>query len=467
MTKQQDKFDQILRKFPHPHKWGFSRPHVSRRSFFSAAGVAGSYLMLDPARAAAQVRVTTQNVTTLNKAKNVIFILLTGAPSHTDTFDLKEVGGTTPTSFAPTMVNGVNWPAGLMPKIGQRLGDVALVRSMRAWALVHSLAQQWTQVGRNPAAALGDIAPNIGSLVALELEKFRTPSQIFPAFLALNAQGAAGPGYLPGNFAPFKVIPTAAGLPNTTNSEGQTRATNMYNRLRAMDEPLRVNSPLGKSVSDYDAFYQSARSLMYNPAVDAAFKFTTADSARYGSSAFGNSCLVAKQLLAANQGTRFVQINYGNWDMHNDIYATGPGQNLPTLCKGLDDGYSAMLDDLKSSGLLKDTLVVMVGEFGRTVGRLNASAGRDHFLQQFCVFAGGGVKGGKVIGQTNGSGSEATQFGWSRDRYIRPEDIEATIYSALGINWTTVRYDDPFGRGFEYVPYSDIDLYGPLNELFS
>ncbi|MBY0502378.1 MAG: DUF1501 domain-containing protein [Bryobacteraceae bacterium] len=463
----QEKFDRLLRRFPHPHRWGFSRPHVSRRQFFEVGGLLGSYLMLHPQQAAAQVRVTSQNVTTINKAKNVIFILLTGAPSHVDTFDLKVTAGTTPTSFTPTMIDGVNWPTGLMPKIGARLGDLAIVRSMRSWALVHLLAQQWTQVGRNPAAALGDIAPNIGSLVALELEKQRTPSQIFPAFLALNAAGAAGPGYLPGSFAPFKVIPSATGLPNTTNSEGQTRANDMYSRLRALDEPLRVNSPLGKDVADYDAFYQSARNLMYSPAVDTAFKFSTTDAARYGTSAFGNACLVAKQLLAANSGTRFIQINYGNWDMHNDIYETAVGQNLPTLTKALDNGYAALIDDLKSTGLLRDTLVVMVGEFGRTVGRLNSSNGRDHYLQQFAVFAGGGVRGGRVLGQTNADGSDVTDFGWSRQRYIRPEDVEASIYSALGINWTNIRYDDPFGRGFEYVPFSENDLYGPINELWA
>ena len=162
-----------------------------------------------------------------------------------------------------------------------------------------------------------------------------------------------------------------------------------------------------------------------------------------------------------------IQINYGNWDMHNDIYDTAAAQNLFSLGKPLDDSFAALIDDLKSSGLLKDTLIVMTGEFGRTVGRLNSSAGRDHFLQQFSVFAGGGVKGGKVIGKTNDTGSDVTEFGWSRDRYIRPEDIEATIYSALGINWTSIRYDDPFGRGFEYVPFSEDDLYGPINELFS
>jgi hypothetical protein len=83
------------------------------------------------------------------------------------------------------------------------------------------------------------------------------------------------------------------------------------------------------------------------------------------------------------------------------------------------------------------------------------------------MFAGGGVKGGKVIGKTDATGSMTTEYGWSRDRDIRPEDTEATIHSALGINWTTIRYDDPLGRGFEYVPFAKDDAYGPIEELFS
>jgi uncharacterized protein (DUF1501 family) len=203
---------------------------------------------------------------------------------------------------------------------------------------------------------------------------------------------------------------------------------------------------------------------MYNPVVNKAFQFVPADSMRYGNTGFGNACLVANQVLAANQGTRFVQITQGGWDMHQNIY--DPKQ-LPSLGKLLDDGVSALLTDLKSSGLLNQTMVVMVGEFGRTVGKLSAANGRDHFPQQFCMFAGGGVKGGRTIGSTNADGSMTADPGWSRNRDIKPEDIEATIYSAMGINWTTVRTDDPFHRGFYYVPFSDADLYGPINELWT
>lgn len=154
--------------------------------------------------------------------------------------------------------------------------------------------------------------------------------------------------------------------------------------------------------------------------------------------------------------------------MHVDIYGTAniKGNNMFTMSKPLDDGLSALMTDLKAGGLLDDTLVVMVGEFGRTVGPLTAAGGRDHYMQQFAMFAGAGVQGGKVLGVTDSQGADVTDYGWSRQRYVRPEDIEATIYSAMGIDWTTVRYDDPFHRGFEYVPFSDQDLYGPVNELW-
>jgi uncharacterized protein (DUF1501 family) len=237
-----------------------------------------------------------------------------------------------------------------------------------------------------------------------------------------------------------------------------------------LDDPLRTNSPYGQPLQDYDAFYNSAKSLIdYSKAsVNQAFGYSVADSARYGNTSFGNACLIAKQVLAANQGTRFIQITFGSWDMHVDIYGTQnpKGNNLYTMGKPLDDGVSALLSDLKSSGLLDETLVVMVGEFGRTIGSLTPAGGRDHYLQQTAVFAGAGVQGGRAIGTTNSSGSDTTDFGWSRQRYVKPEDIEATIYSAMGIDWTTVRMDDPFHRGFEYVPFSAQDVYGPINELW-
>ena len=98
------------------------------------------------------------------------------------------VDGVTPAAVNLTVINGINWPVGILPKTGQGLSDIAIVRSVQPWALVHSLAQVWQQIGRNPAAALGDIAPNIGSVVAIEKDPERKPTQVFPTFLTLKLQ---------------------------------------------------------------------------------------------------------------------------------------------------------------------------------------------------------------------------------------------------------------------------------------
>ena len=129
------------------------------------------------------------------------------------------------TLSSPRPSTASSGPPASCPSWPPRLPDIAIVRSMRAWALVHSLAQTWTQIGRSPAAALGNIAPNIGSIVAIEKDRERLPSQIFPTFLALNSGGAAGAGYLSSQFGPFKVTPSTGGIANTTQPRRPGRAS--------------------------------------------------------------------------------------------------------------------------------------------------------------------------------------------------------------------------------------------------
>jgi hypothetical protein len=470
---EQEKFDQFIKGHPHPHVTFFNRPHISRRRFFSVlgAGVTGSYLVQKGALAGTAPVVTpAMQVTTKNTAKNVIFILLAGAPSHVDTFDFKMTPGVTPAAAAPETINGILWPTGIFPNLAKNIPDFAIVRSMSSHALVHSLGQTWTQIGRNPAAALGNIAPNIGSIVAIEKTPERVPSKVFPTFVALNSGGASGSGYLSSSYAPFRVNPSTGGLPDTANVDGSVRMDQRWSLLHAEDDVLRINSPLGVDVSDMDDFYTAAKGMMYNNAVSQAFSYTAADSMRYGNNSFGNACLVAKQILAADQGTRYIEITIGGWDMHQNIYGAGgnikAGTNIFTLGNTLDNGLSTLINDLKNAGLFDRTMIVMAGEFGRTVGAITAAGGRDHFLHQFAFFAGGGIKGGQTIGTSDALGSKTVDPGWSRGRDVNPEDIEATIYSAMGINWTNIRYDDPFGRGFEYVPFAASDTYGPINELW-
>lgn len=479
---EQEKFDKLVARYPQTHKLWDERPHLSRRQLFQLAGAGVTMACLSQPMKAGTV-ITSRPVTTQNKAKYCVFIMMAGAPSHTDMFDLKVVNGVTPASFAPSMIGGINWPTGLMPKLATRLNNVAIVRSMQAWALVHTLAQTWTQIGRNPAAVLGNVAPNIGSVVSIEKEPERQAGQVFPTFLSFNANNGTqvGNGYFPASFAPFKISEgnngnaNTTGLPNTTNADGQKLSNERYSQLQALDSALRTNSPYGKPMEDMANFYASAVGLEYNPTVNAAFQYSASDSARYGSTSFGNACLAAKQVLAANQGTRFVQITVGGWDLHVNIYGTGDATDkatnlnpLSSSCLGInfDNGLSALMDDLNAAGILNETLIVAVGEFGRTTGSLTGAAGRDHYVQQSVLFAGAGIHGGRAIGATNATGSQTVDYGWSQQRIVKPEDIEATIYSAMGINWTTVRYDDPLGRGFEYVPQTGV-TYLPINELWS
>src|SRR5579883_2054501 len=201
-------------------------PIIDRRLFFkiAATGVAGYFA--SPLDLSAQTPVVTfdPNAPILNTAKNAIFILLAGAPSQIDTFDL-HVGPWTPADFNPVTINGIDWPGGLLNNLAGQLalGRFSLIRSGQSSALVHSLVQNWTQIARNPTSATGKIAPNVGSVVALEMDKQRTSNQKLPGFLSLNGGGSlAGEGYFSGQYAPFDVTPNANGITNLANPDGQT-----------------------------------------------------------------------------------------------------------------------------------------------------------------------------------------------------------------------------------------------------
>ena len=445
-----------------PGSFFWKRPPLSRRVFFRhvASAVSGYYLL--PSRP--METIAKASVTPVGTAKKCIFILLAGAPSHVDTFDLKE-GPWLPASFNPTTYGGLRFPQGLMPKLAGQIGSLAFVRSARSWAAVHGLSQTWVQIGRNPISALAKIAPHIGSIVSLEMRS-RDPNKTLPAFISLNAGGSlAGAGYLPPENEPFYVNPNGGGLANTTHRDGVPRFDSRYGLLLDMDYDSRNGSPITPAIDEMFAYNVNARKLMYNSGVDAIFNFNQDERNRYGNTTFGNACITARNLLRANNGTHFVQITFGSWDHHSNIYGANAGLNV--IGKQFDAGLGTLLADLQADGSLDETLIVALGEFGRTVGDVNSQAGRDHFLQQTVLFAGAKIAGGRAIGATDDKGATTSDPGWSRNRDVRPEDIEATIYSALGIDWTTTRHDDPLGRGFDYVPFAaSQDLYGPIQELW-
>ncbi len=439
-------------------------PHLGRRMFFRhLTSAVGGYFLLPGgpmervAHAAQAPRAT---------ADFCIFVLMDGAPSHIDTFDLK-TGAWTPPAFNPTTFDGVAWPQGLLPKLADQFNSFALLRSVKPWATAHGLAQSWLQIARNPISGQNRIAPHIGSITSLELGP-KTANRTLPGFIALNTGSSQGPGYLSPEHAPFYVSPNGAALRNTTHFDSQAIFDRRFALLTDMDRELRESPDLGSAALEISKWNDAARRLMYNADVTRIFTFDNNERLRYGNSGFGAACITARNLVRANMGTRFIQINVGGWDMHTNIYTGGlNAANANSLGRVFDAGLGTLIADLKAEGLLDRTLIVAMGEFGRTLGAVNTGNGRDHYQQQAALIAGAGIRGGRALGSTDDRGARTENPGWSRDRDIRAEDIGATIYSALGIDWTTIRRDDPSGRGFEYTPSSRDDLYGPIDELWA
>ncbi|HYM59693.1 MAG TPA: DUF1501 domain-containing protein [Thermoanaerobaculia bacterium] len=452
----------------------------SRRRFLQVAGtglVASWFTdVLNPHLLYGQA--STSSVFLRNTARNCIFIFLAGAPSHVDTWDLKE-GAWTPSDFAPTSFNGgnVRFPQGLMPQTAQHLDKLTFIRSGLAWAAVHQLGQTWMQIARNPGGATGAIAPHIGAVVSLETQSRRNPGDVLPGFIALNSTAIPAQGYFPARYAPFGVQPAQSGLPTIQHPDGAARFTDRWSFLHSLDTN-RTSGALGKTTLDMNDFYDSSKALMDAPGINQTFSFSAAEHTKYGASTFGDSLIVARNIVASNKGARFVQSTFGGWDHHSNIYQkpATPGANVASLygqCGQFDPAFGSLMSDLQSmpgsvagKTLLDETLVVILAEFGRTTGVLNNQQGRDHFLRMSMVFAGGGTRGGQVIGKTDDAGSQAIDYGWSGNRDVRPEDITCTIYSALGIDYTTVRHDDPLNRGFEYVPFAKDGTYKPVDELW-
>jgi hypothetical protein len=366
----------------------------------------------------------------------------------------------------PTSYGDIRWPQGLFPKLAENIDSIALLRSMKSWVLVHGIGQTWVQIGRNPLSGLSKVAPHIGSVVSRELGGAR-PDAPLPAFISLNTGSGPNQGYFAPEHAPFYVSPGGGGLGFTSHPQGAAVLDRRYGLLLDLDAETRANAEIGGAVKEMERFNLTARILMYNDDVNKVFTFPADERVRYGNTGFGNACITARNLVRADLGTRFIQITLGGWDNHSAIY-TGPlnPANANSLGRQFDAGLGTLLADLKRDGLLDKTLIVCMGEFGRTVGPLNNQAGRDHFLTQAVMLAGGGVRGRQAIGRTDATANNIVETGWSANREIHTEDIEATIYSALGIDWTKAYWDDPFGRGFYLVPNNQGLDYLPVHELW-
>jgi uncharacterized protein (DUF1501 family) len=176
--------------------------------------------------------------------------------------------------------------------------------------------------------------------------------------------------------------------------------------------------------------------------------------------------------LKANAGTRYIAISHNSWDLHNNMFDRNAKINHYTNCKELDSALSALVTDLSNSktaegkSLLDRTFIVSTGEFGRTGGDLTVNKGRDHNrMAQSVLFAGGGVKGGRTFGVTDENGIKVVKAEWNKKRSIYTEDIFATIYSQLGIDWAKKITNTPSGRAFEYLEHVSATDFVDLSEI--
>jgi hypothetical protein len=438
---------------------------MTRREVLKQAASWAAFLAL-ARRGDAQV--ISANPRMRSTARSCIFFYLNGAPSHVDTFDVKDGEWNPPDAriqqFGPIAISTT-----LFPKLSQMTGDLCILRSVRSWEAAHERGVFYMQTAHPSNPAFVAETPNIGAVVALE----KGGGGPMPPFLAPNTGGGTtmqGSTFLGGQMSPMSAPANQGGLTtiehNFFGAQSQQRFEERFAMLQEVDGPLR-DAAIDRPISNHAAYYESAKRLMYDASIASVFRFSADENNRYGNTGLGRGAIVARNAVRAKSGTAFVALSHGGWDTHQNMFDRAYAPNMYTLCGDVDTSVGNLVEDLKASGDLDQTLIVLIGEFSRTPGPLNARGGRDHHRDAMSVvMIGGGVRGGRAIGVTDSIGQNIVEPGWSQQRPIVMEDIAATVYSALGIDWTKSIEDTPSGRKFEYVPYGVQGRYTSIDEVF-
>ena len=390
------------------------------------------------------------------RARSVILVYLGGGLSHHDSFDLKPE--------APEEIRGIYRPIAsnvpgtqvgeLLPRMARVMDKVALVRSGAHNNDHHETATNWVMSGRF-GSAFGDF-PAIGAVVSHQLG-FRGA---LPPYVSIPRNPSftwelGKSAWLGGRYESFR-----AGDPNQANyqvpdiapagavniQDGQRRRS-LLQSLDTLAEQIQGND----QIQSYGEFQRRAADILVSQNARTAFMMEQENDRtrdRYGRTTFGQSALLARRLI--ERDVRFVTVNYGGWDHHAQIW-NSLNRKLPEF----DQGLSALIEDLDQRGLLASTLVVAMGEFGRTP-QVNRETGRDHWgPAASMIFAGAGARGGFVLGQTDRRGAFVTR------RPVSPADVAYTIYEAVGVDphrWLM----HPEGR-----PVEILDRGEAVTELFA
>jgi hypothetical protein len=442
---------------------GFQRTcaGVSRRQLLQVGAATAAGLSLPDlfgARPAGAAEAPADN------GKSCIFIFLWGGPPHHETFDPKpdapsDVRG--PWGAIPTRTDGLQFCEHL-PELAKNSRLFTVIRNMSHSVDAHPDAGAYALTGRIASPTLR--YPNMGATVA----KFAGPRGALPAFvrsspdlfdLLAPPKGQDG-GFLGNGYAPFAVNdPT---LPMSQIASFSPPKDVLLGRVERRRSLLQQLDDVSRGIESRDtltadAAYERAFALVTSPTAKRAFDLgEEPDSVRdrygrnkLGTTSFGQSCLMARRLVQA--GVRFVQVNwsydshYPGWDFH------GGGKERIVVLKDdhlpqLDGTVSTLLTDLQDRGMLEKTLVVMVGEFGRTP-RINGGAGRDHWPYVYsALVAGGGVPGGRVLGASDAMGAYPDGSG------VTPEDLASSIYRILGLDVTIALREAQIVRDSTGIP---------------
>jgi len=395
----------------------------------------------------------------IKRQKSVIMLWMNGGPATIDLWDLKpnhKNGG--PFREIGTAVPGIKISEHL-PNLSRYMNEFVIIRSMATREGDHRRARIVGLTGYTPQGAIQ--FPALGSLVSHE---FSLPDSNLPGFVSIGGRedGEIGGGFLGPRFSPFVVgsgsrnggnLPAADDLKvHNLDLPRDVTQSNFKNRLKMLSD-LEKDFDKGKNHSVVETLKTATdRAIrLMRPEAASAFhleeeKEKLRDS--YGRTSFGQGCLLARRLV--ERGVSFVEVALDGWDTHTNNFTSV--QRLSTI---LDAGFSALMKDLRERGLLQDTLIVCQGEFGRTP-RINGNKGRDHWPASWAaVMAGGGIKGGQVIGKTSNDGTSV------ESKPTRTSDLIATVVKAVGI--------DPMKQNMSNVsrPIRIADPNGkPIQEIF-
>jgi hypothetical protein len=318
------------------------------------------------------------------RAEQVIFINLLGGPSQMDTFDVKEGKWGPENRDVRTMKQGFQFPCGLMPKLAERLDDVVLLRSMEAWETVHSRGQYYLQTGHAVSPARVKEMPSMGAVIAHEMESRRREADFLPPFISMNYEATTmyGPlqreGCLSSSTSPLTLDLKSGNLPFVVEEKDRERFQRRWAFLNQFDtRRASLDAAAPEPMRQYAAFGQAVHRMMNNPAMSRVLAMPEDERKAYGSTPIGDACMIARNMVAAEAGARFLLLTHGDWDHHGNIYGKDGKGGVYKLCAELDGALSALLFDLKrmksrdgKSSLLDKTLVIAMGEFGRTPGTL-------------------------------------------------------------------------------------------------